>query len=590
MSNLDLRAVSAALTASEAPQRAKTGLNPEHRRALEAALRRTGRSRAERRRGGLASQAVAAVDSDRNLEGARLALKAIEEDPEALPAYLAGGVALDRLGYRVEALSFYEQALMRAPNDPTIAALLGACALRMGEFAIAERCYRVAAQLEPNDWAHQSNLGGALRDQGRFAEAIDVLRNAIYLHPQAPDLWNTLGTVLQEQGEPEQSLVFLEEAVRLKPGFARAFHNLGSSLTDLARYDEACAAFDAALRGAAAATDQVEMRHARAAARLGAGRVSEGWSDYEARLDPLAHDAIQFQLPKPRWRGEPLEGKRLLVIGEQGLGDEILFMNAAPDALAAVGPEGLVTVACDRRLIPLFQRSFPGAEATAHATAKRDGRTLRTTLTFDEWERIDFWAPMGDLPARFRPTIASFPSEPGFLKADPARVAKIAAMLSGDLRVGIVWKSLVMTPKRARYFAPFEAWGPIFKTPGATFYSLQYGDTAAETALARERFGVELRTISDLDLKDDLDGVAAAGVALDLVIAPMNASSNLAAACGGEVWFVHRSGSWTMLGTEAAPWYPQTRAFWTQAGDWDAMFADIAAALARRAAPPASAA
>ena len=106
-----------------------------------------------------------------------------------------------------QSLEFYEQALARAPGDPTIASLLGGCAGRMGEIEISERCYRVAAQLEPSDWVHVSNLGGALRDQGKFDEAVEILRNAIFVHPEAADLWNTLGTVLQEQGRAEEALV-----------------------------------------------------------------------------------------------------------------------------------------------------------------------------------------------------------------------------------------------------------------------------------------------------------------------------------------------------------------------------------------------
>ena len=117
-----------------------------------------------------------------------------------------------------------------------------------------------------------------------------------------------------------------------------------------------------------------------------------------------------------------------------------------------------------------------------------------------------------------------------------------------------------------------------------TFVDLQYGDTAAETAYARERFGVELWRPPDLDLKDDLDEVAALSCALDLVLGPANATSNIAAACGADVWLISTQGAWPKLGTDRYPWYPKMRVF-TPPGSmrWDAVMDDVAAALAEKA-------
>jgi tetratricopeptide (TPR) repeat protein len=550
----------------------------DHRKALKMALSRTGRSRGA----ALATQAAEAVDAERNVEGARLALKALEQDGESITAYLAGAVALERLGMLPQSLEFYEQALARAPNDPTIASLLGGCSGRMGETEISERCYRIAAQLEPDDWTHLSNLGGALRDQGKFDEAVETLRNALYLHPEAADLWNTLGTVLQEQGRAEEALVFLQEAVRIKPSFARAYHNLGASLADLARYPQARDATESALRLAMAPADRAEMRAMRAWALLGSGVLDPGWDEYEARLDPLVNDAISYRIPLPRWNGEPIQGKNIIVIGEQGVGDEVLFMNPCADLIDAVGPEGKVLIACDRRLTAMFERTFPDAEVRWQVSAKTGGRAIRSVHEFGDWDKFDFYAPMGSLARHFRKTLDAFPSTPGFLKADEARVAAFRAMLPQDdvLNIGVAWKSLVMTPKRRRYFADIADWAPVFSAPNARFFSLQPGDAAADIAFVREKFGATIELIPGLDLKEDLDGIAAAGCALDLVISPMNASSNISAACGARVWFWHHYGAWAMLGTAQTPWYPQSRTFCAaETGDWADIFEPIGKGL-----------
>jgi hypothetical protein len=92
-----------------------------------------------------------------------------------------------------------------------------------------------------------------------------------------------------------------------------------------------------------------------------------------------------------------------------------------------------------------------------------------------------------------------------------------------------------------------------------------------------------LQVFDDLDLKDDLEGVAALCAALDLVIGPPNATSNIAAACGAPVWMVQHAQAWPMLGTQAMPWYPSVRVFaGARIGHWKELYAEIATALRAR--------
>ena len=571
---LDLADLESALGA--APSGSQAEPSEDQRRALKDA------SRAARKadRPALVAKAIAAVDGGDNLEGARLALRAVKQYPDCLQAYVAAAVALDRLGFLAEALAFYEQALARSPNDPTICALLGAAALRYRQPQLAEQFFRLALQLEPGAVGHLNNLAGVLRDLGRFEDAIELLRQRLTLAPEEAALWNTLGTIVQEQGDAETALTFIAEAARLDPKLASAHHNSALALNDLGRYAEAAAALDRAIALATSDTDRAEMRGARGYAHLGAGNFAKGWADYEARFDPLTREPAYIRAAASRWDvSTSLAGKHLLVIGEQGLGDEVVFMNALADATAAAST---LTIACEPRLIPVVARSFPNARAVPHLTQHANGRLYRAVAE-EYWKGIDVWAPLGDLPKAFRLSLADFPSARGYLRADPARVAAFKGQLAPGMNIGIAWKSLVMTGKRARSFAPFAAWAPLLKS-GANFYPLQYGDIAAEEKYAAESLGAPLRRFAELDIKNDLEGVAAAGCALDLVIGPPNASTNLAAACGAETWFITRYATWPMFGTESMPWYPQSRVFRAgEDGSWRTIFEAMKAALGARA-------
>ena len=143
-----------------------------------------------------------------------------------------------------------------------------------------------------------------------------------------------------------------------------------------------------------------------------------------------------------------------------------------------------------------------------------------------------------------------------------------------------MWKSLKVDSARFRFYSPFDDWAPILTTPGLRFVNLQYGDSTAELEEARRRFGVDIWNPPGLDLKDDLDGVAALSSVLDLVIGPANAATNLSAACGAPTWLVSTPGAWPRLGSERYPWYPSVRVFTPESyGDWAGVMAQVAQAL-----------
>jgi hypothetical protein len=405
-------------------------------------------------------------------------------------------------------------------------------------------------------------------------------------NPQAEGLWNTLGTVLVSRGDGATSLTFFDEALRLQPAHGKAYHNRAFARQDLGDAAGALEDCESALRFGAnsEANDLATMRFTRATVLLSLGRLREGWEAYEARLSPDLLSVATFVIDKPRWApGDSLAGKRLLVCGEQGLGDEVLFANVLRDVIAAIGDESLLSVVVEYRLVPLFKRSFPRASITPHRTVRQDGRTFWTAPFVEDWTAIDLWTPLGSLLSTFRTTEESFPKAPSFLVADPERVAHWRQSLAATpgRKVGLLWKSLSLQAERGRQFSPFEQWRPILETPGITFVNLQYGDCQAEIAQARDAFGVEIWQPPGIDLKYDLDDVAALCCAMDLVVGFSNATFNLAGACGAPVWLLTGSAAWTRLGAENYPWYPQARCFApSDYGDWTAVMAEVAEALA----------
>jgi len=531
-------------------------------------------------------RAIDCIGAEDPQAAAEAALKALAIDERSGLAWYLLAIAREKSGDFKTSIQSYESALALLPNHTDIANDLGRLAFRLNLKPIAVQLFALYCAEHPDCAQGANNLACAMRDLHDYTGAIRVLQPAIEANPESSPLWNTLGTILSEQGDLKSALTFFDEALRFDEGFAKARYNRANTLLDLGEVELALTECELAMTAAETPSDLAMMKLARSAMLFCLGRTGEGWDAYEVRLDQAFVEVTNFMVDRPRWTPQSdLTGKSLLVVGEQGLGDEVSFATVIPDVLEALGPDGHLTLALEGRLIPLYERSFPGVTIGSHSTLKVDGHTVRGVPFVKDQSVIDLWAPLADLPRRFRRTVADYPVRDGYLIADEARVEHWLDILAGlpGPKVGLLWKSLKLDGSRKRHFSPFERWRPVLETPGVTFVNMQYGDSDAELAQARDMLGLNIWTPPDIDLKKDLDDVGALSCALDLTIGPANATTNIAAACGGDVWLISTPSAWPRFGTDAYPWYGKVRVFTPEAvGAWDGVMAKIADALAER--------
>lgn len=519
---------------------------------------------------------------------AKLSLAATDADPSNPQAFHILGMSLEKMGHLHKALVTYERAHKLDPTDPELLINLGLTAWNLKLTDGAEKMFRLYIAACPDSPLGYNNLGSIQCDQGHSSVAIETLRSAIYRMPGETVLWNSLATVLAENGRAEESLVFYREAIRLDPGFSRPYHNIGFAFMHLGQLDNALEAYEQSLERALDQIEIIESKHSRGICLIGMGRLEEGFREYEIRNHYRFRAYVHQMTKSPLWKGEDLNGKRVLVIGEQGLGDEFMFANILPDLQRAVGSDGKLQIAVDKRLVSLFARSFPDAQVGAYDDRKLLDPDGNKELRFIPWAtekgEPDFHMTMGSALQYLRTRIEDFPHQ-AFLKPDPARVADYRAQLeargSGPF-VGICWRSMMLGAKRGKYYSALDTWGPVFKTPGVTFVNLQYGDCREELARAREQHGVDIVEIEGLDLKNDIDGAAALSAALDLVISAPTAAAATAGGVGTQVWFLTAGRTWPQLNTDEFPWYRSTRVFSpAKFADWNQLMPIVAEALSR---------
>jgi tetratricopeptide (TPR) repeat protein len=546
---------------------------------LDAALDR-------RKSNGLLRRAIKVWRRGEIARAGQLALEATEADPTNAQAFHVLALALEKMGHQHKALVTFEKAFQLDPNDPDLLLNLGLTAWNMKMREQAQNMFRQFITANPGSPLGYNNLGMVQCELGDHATAIETLRNAIYQMPTEPILWNSLATVLAESSRADESLQFYKEAVRLDPQFSRPYHNLGYAYSHLGLLEDALAAYDGALERVTDPGERVEGLHSRSICLIGMGRLEEGWREYEIRRDTHFRAYVNQMVKAPYWQGENLDGKRILVIGEQGLGDEFMFANTIPDLIRAVGENGKVQIAVDPRLVSLFQRSFPAAAVGSYDDRKFIHRDGDKELRFIPWAvahgEPDYQVLMGSLLQYFRKRVEDFPRH-AFLVPDAARIehykAQLAVLGTGPF-VGICWRSMMTTGKRGKYYSALDEWAPILKTPGVTFINVQYGDCAEELARAQQTHGVKIHSIEGLDLKNDIEGAAALSAALDLVISAPTAAAATSGSVGTETWFLTAGRTWPQLGTEEFPWYRATKVLSPRKfADWASLMPEVSQRL-----------
>ena len=559
---------------------------------------------------------------------ARIYRRILTLDPAHSDALHLMALITRRSGQPQAALRMMRRALLLAPDTAEIRLNLGNLLRDLGSGAAA--AYHSAIALRPDLAVLQESLGGLLRAQGRLTGAECVYRRAIRLNPAGAEGHNGLANVLQERDildgavaayrrglaidpnhiascnnlgialrgldHPIEAMAWHQRAVALDPTFAAGHTSFGLSLQEQGRLEEARQAHaravvvDPAFAGGYAnhATAQLNGNRAIDAiagfrrailvdpaspdahrnlgmALLVAGRFEEGWREYEWRL--RCKDApTHATMAKPRWAGEPLDGRRILLHGEQGLGDALQFCRYVPMVAARGGRVILGLPAALERVMA----GLPGVERFVSGQLPTDA--------------FDLHLPMLSLGEVFGTQMDSIPHRVPYLTAEPDLAARWGERLMGlaGLKVGIVWAGSPThgnDKNRSIGLAPFARLAAI---PGVSLVSIQKGPTEGQAA--NPPGGFPLLNLSP-DIGDFAD-TAAIMAGLDLVVCVDTSVAHLAGALGVPVWvMVPFAPDWRwMLDRDDSPWYPTMRLFrQDRPGSWDNAMDRLEHALRERA-------
>jgi hypothetical protein len=420
---------------------------------------------------------------------------------------------------------------------------------------------------EPSNLEALYNRGNLLLDMKKPEAALTSFDQYLNIRKNNPDVFYSKASALSTLEFYEESLKYYDQAIKLNNNIAKYHFGRGNLLRELQCYDQAIESYNYAI---SINKDYAAAHNNKAMALLSMNNFEEGWKLYEwrAKLEKINLHPIKIA---KNWDGEKVIGS-LLVLSEQGLGDEIFYSGMLNDLHAMVDK---ITVCVDSRLVCLYKRSFESIEFISK----------ESFVTSKSYHSQIYMASLGGYFRASQQALLTNVRTP-YLKACPEKTENYRARLSGEKKLicGLSWISKNADFGIAKTLR-LNNLRSILTLPDIDFVDLQYGDTSEEQAAFYDEAGIKLKKIPDVDNFQDIDGLAALINACDVVLTISNITAHLAGALGKTaivmlpyarvfLWYWHN-------GNDRSLWYPDVRLVrQAKNGDWDSVMDRVKLILA----------
>ena len=504
-----------------------------------------------------------AYEKSENFEGALKIYKGIVKlKPDYVEAYYNIGIVLGHQGKQDEAMEAFHMALTLKPEFAEAYSGIGITLRNQDKLNEAIDAFHKALAVKPDFAEAYINIGNTLAQQEKLDEAINAYSKALLIRSDYAEAHYNMGNALKEQNKLDKAIDTYQKALALKPNFAQAYSNMGIALRDQHKLDEAINVHKKAI---SLQPDSAEFHNNMSIALLTNHQFEEGFLESEWRFKTPKPQVNKPLTSKPLWAGET--NQIVFVWAEQGIGDEIMFASLIPELYKKCSK---LFVQCDKRLISLYERSFP-----SDITFLSNGRVITE-------EMYDYHTPIGSLARVFRASEKSFSNSPNkFLYANNVQVNDLRQkILKGKNRklVGISWKTNASSENaKSRNIALHEL-APALASPETQLVCLQYGDVSREIRELSKSLNIDIMQVHNIDIRDDIDGLASLIQACDRVVSTTNVTVHLAGALGADVQALVPFATRWVWGRldDFNGWYPSVTPYrQKRADDWNSVLKSI---------------
>jgi len=524
--------------------------------------------------------------------GVKYLRQSIKLDPNQFNFLSNLGNGLLDLNNPNEAILCFETALKINPKASDIFYNKARALKSLKKNLEAIESLKLSIQCNPKNYLSYINLGFLLNEQGQFQEALKNYNKAIEVDPNNYHLFYNRAIVYENIKKYDLALKDYNRSIELNKNFEGVFFNKSGLLFKLKKFDESLIAIDQAIKInphnwssfikkaliyqelkdyelAFKSYDhilEIDPNNSEAIANKSYLKLSmldfkSGWKLYKHRW----WDRVKVQLSIPEVDNFILVQKKIFIWAEQGVGDQIIFSSLFFDAFKT---KNEFYISLDPRLINLFKRSFSWAKNVTFISSQ--GEIIESDF--------DFHLPMGNLGLFFRNSIEDFTSHPtAYLKPNETQVNNLKGRIKkGNHKIcGISWISKNKEIGEEKSLSLIQLL-PLLTIPNITFIDLQYGDTSIEKKNIFDLFGIEIKSINEIDNFNDLDGITSLINACDFIVTTSNVTAHIAGASNKKTYLLlpHGYGKMWYWGesSERSLWYPSIEIYrspdsglWTEA-------------------------
>tara|TARA_B100000925_G_C21994554_1_gene468311 strand:+ start:173 stop:1750 length:1578 start_codon:yes stop_codon:yes gene_type:complete len=468
---------------------------------------------------------VLLINKKKYTEAINTLRKLINFDPNNYKYFYQISKMYEKIDQLKIAINYLEKTLQINPQNHIAYNQMGICYSKLGKFELAINCFEKAISFKKNDAGYWNNLGNEYKNLEKYNDAIDCYKKAIAIQPSNFHSYNGIGISFYRIRDFYNAEKYFKISISHNNNFAKAYCNLSHVY-------------------------------------LMKKNFTKAYEFKEWRFKTSNKEVLNL---KPEWKGQ--ENSNILVLQEQGLGDHIRFCSIINE-LAKNSKQ--VILECDKRLIPLFQRSFD-PNVVFFKNVKKIPQNIK----------YEYQIYMGSLLSFFRKDVKNFQkTSKGFLKADKNKTIMFSQRLfENDKKIiGISWATNSKDEVASYRNIKLEELLKNITSSNLKFVSLQYGDTTKEIDYVKKKLGIEITNLSELNITYDIDGLSSLICACDSVVTIDNATVHLAGSLGKDTKLIlpQNSGTLWSENDKFSYWYQSVQIYrQKKLGDWGTVLKEL---------------
>jgi tetratricopeptide (TPR) repeat protein len=489
----------------------------------------------------------------------------LKSEPSNAECMIRLGVAYYDSGDYSNVITITSDYLKLEPKAPFVHQLRGRAFFKLEEMELSLDEFNLEIKKNPNYGEVLSDRAYTLLELNRADEAMESATQASLIDPKLSDAFHCMAIASNQQGHYIVAMERCLEAIELDSSNPNFYRTLGDIFYNQEDFKSAIKYYEKSLHDD---TNLFIGTFQKSRAHLSSYDFETGWQLYENRhlRESKSKAHLYQEFSKINFKSV----KRVLILKEQGLGDEILFGSLLHE-IDDYNRE--VYVEIDERLIPIFKRSFLHIK---FFTGENYPKEFKPDITFG----------IGSLAGFLRQSVDSFKNQKiKFLESDKDTTLKLKDRLSKlkshshDKICGIAWRS------QNKQFGiqkslELEHLLPILKIPNIKFVNLQYGESEGELDKIKEEYGIQIHRLPDIDLYNDIESLCSLIDACDFVITSSNVTVHLAGSLGKKTFLLAPRGEGRLfywhVDLKQSLWYKSVSVFHQKdIGSWREPASDI---------------